>query len=372
MKILQFGKFYPPSMGGIQQVMYEISEGVTKEGYVCDVLCSNTSAAYEESKFDKYTVFRTASYGILLSVSITPDLIYKLWSISKNYDIIHVQAPDPMAFLALFIVRPKAKVIIHWQSDIVRQHKTRRFFLPLQNWVLKFADKVLVTSNNYAKYSPCLQNYMNKVEVIPLGCTNNSFMSNSDNAQKIKQQYKNKKIVLAVGRLVSYKGFMYLVEAAKDLSDDFVILIAGEGYEKERLSNIISTNNLQDKVKLLGYISEQEKYDHLEACDLFCLPSITKAEAFGVAIIEAMTFSKPIVSTNMFDSGISWVNKDGETGIQVDIESPKQIADAIVKITSDKELYDTMSSNSLKRYKKHFSGEKMVESFINLLKVGAK
>jgi len=367
-KVLQFGKFYPPSMGGTQQVMFEISEGMGKEGYSCDVLCSNTNATYEESKFDNYTVFRTISYGILLSTSVTPQLVYKLWKLASKYDIIHIHAPDPMAFLALFLVRPKSKVIIHWHSDIVRQHRTRRFFLPLQNWVLKFADKVVVTSKSYAKHSPCLKNFTYKVEVIALGASDNSFMSNSNKAQKIKQQYKNKKIVLAVGRLVSYKGFKYLVKAAKDLSDDFVILIAGEGYEKDTLLHIISANNLQDKVKLLGYISEQEKYDHLEACDLFCLPSITKAEAFGVAIIEAMTFSKPIVSTNMFDSGISWVNKDGETGIQVDIESPKQIADAIVKITSDKELYDTMSSNSLKRYKKHFSGEKMVESFIKLYK----
>ncbi len=367
-KILQFGKFYPPSMGGTQQVMFETSEGVSKEGYICDVLCSNTKAMYEEDSFDNYTVFRIKSYGILLSTSITPQLIYKLWKLDSKYDIIHVHAPDPMAFLALFLVRPKAKVIIHWHSDIVRQHKTRRFFLPLQNWVLKFADKVIVTSKSYAKYSPCLQNFIDKVEIIPLGTTNYSFMSNSNNSQKIKNKYRNKKIILAVGRLVSYKGFKYLVQAAIDLNDDFVILIAGEGYERNRLENIIAENNLQDKVKLLGYISEQEKYDYLQACDAFCLPSITKAEAFGVAIIAAMSFSKPIISTNMLDSGISWVNEDGKTGIQVDIESPKQIAEAIVKITSDKDLYKSMSSNSLQRYKKLFSGEVMVDSLIKLYK----
>lgn len=368
MKILQFGKFYPPSMGGTQQVMFEVSEGVSKKGYKCDVLCSNTKAIYEEDSFDNYTVFRTISYGIFLSTSITPQLIYKLWKLAPKYDVIHVQAPDPMAFLALFLVRPKSKVIIHWQSDIVRQHKTRRFFLPLQNWVLRFVDKVIVTSQNYVDYSPCLKFFRDKVEVMPLGSSNHSSLYDSKNVQKIQNNYKNKKIILGVGRLVSYKGFMYLVEAAKYLDDSTIILIAGEGYEKDRLLNTIATNNLQDKVKLLGYISEQEKYDYLEACSIFCLPSITKAEAFGVAIIEAMSFAKPIVSTNMFDSGISWVNKDGETGIHVDIESPEQIAGAILKISSDKELYESMSSNSLQRYKKLFSAETMVNSLIKSYK----
>jgi len=368
MKILQFGRFYPPSMGGTQKVMYEISEGVSKEGYTCDVLCSNTEAKYVEDQYDKYTVFRTISYGIFLSTSITPQLIYKLWRLAPKYEIIHVQAPDPMAFLALFLVRPKAKVVIHWQSDIIRQHKTRKLFLPLQNWVLRFSDKIIVTSKNYVKHSPCLKNFMKKVEVMPLGVSSELFIPNKVNVSNIQKEYQNKKIILAIGRLVSYKGFMYLVEAAKYIKDDFIILIAGKGYEAERLTEIIETNKLHDKVKLLGYISEQEKYDYLEACSIFCLPSITKAEAFGVAIIEAMSFSKPIVSTNMYDSGISWVNKDGETGIQVDIESPEQLANAFKKITSDSLLYDSMSKKSLLRFNKLFTGKKMIQSTIKLYK----
>lgn len=368
MKILQFGKFYPPSMGGTQQVMFEISEGITKYGHSCDVLCSNTKSFYEEDNFDKYKVFRTASYGILLSTSITPQIIFKLWKLKNNYEIIHVQAPDPMAFLALFLVRPKNKVIIHWQSDIVRQHKTRKIFIPLQNWVLRFADKVIVTSKNYVQHSPDLKNFMNKVRIIPLGTSNFSHKSDEKNVVNIKNKYKNKKIILAIGRLVSYKGFMHLVEAAKYLEDEFIILIAGEGYEKKRLNEIILMYNLQDKVKLLGYISEQEKFDYLQACYLFCLPSITKAEAFGVVIIEAMSFSKPIVSTNMVNSGISWVNKDGETGIQVDINSPEQLAIAFKKISSNKDLYENMSKNSFKRYEKLFSEKKMIQSTIELYK----
>lgn len=368
MKILQFGRFYPPDMGGTQQVMFEISEGMTQNGHQCDVLCSNTKAVYEESSFDNYTVYRTPSYGILLSTSISPQLIYKLWKIHKNYDVIHVQAPDPLSFLALFLVRPTAKVVIHWQSDIVRQKKTLKYFIPLQNWVLSFADKIICTTDKYANNSSCLENFKEKTEVISLGISNEFLISNKENVKEIHKIYQNKKIIFGLGRLVSYKGFEYLVESAKYLDDDFVILIAGTGIEQNNLLNIIDNNNLHNKVKLLGYISAEEKNDYLEACFLFCLPSITKAEAFGVVIAEAMCFSKPVVSTNMQDSGVSWVNEDNETGLQVDTKSPQQLADAFNTLANNKDLYQTMCKNALIRYNNFFTREKMIQSLSKLFK----
>jgi len=368
MKILQFGRFYPPDMGGTQQVMFEISEGMTADGHKCDVLCSNTKAAYEESSFDNYTVYRSASYGILLSTSLSPHLIYKLWKIHKNYDVIHVQAPDPLSFLALYLVRPTAKIVIHWQSDIIRQKKTLKYFIPLQNWVLSFANTIICTTDKYADNSESLVKFKEKIKVIPLGISNKSLKSNKNNVSNIKKQYENKKIIFALGRLVSYKGFQYLIESAKYLDDSFIILIGGMGIEKDNLLNIIHTNDLQDKVKLLGYISAEEKNDYLEACFLFCLPSITKAEAFGVVIIEAMTFSKPIVSTNMQDSGVSWVNENDVTGLQVDVKSSKKLADAFIKLSNHKNLYQQMCENSLKRYRHFFTREKMIQSLRKIFK----
>ncbi|MEA3552987.1 MAG: glycosyltransferase [Campylobacterota bacterium] len=367
-KILQFGKFYPPSMGGTQQVMFEISEGLSVSGYKCDVLCSNTKPVYEENDFNNYTVFRTASYGLILSTSITPQLIYKFLNIYKNYDIIHVHAADPIAFLALFLIRPKIKVVVHWHSDIIRQKKSLKFFLPLQNWVLNFADKVIVTSDNYAKHSLALKNFKNKINIVPIGISNQSLVSNIDNVKRIKKKYNNKKIIFALGRLVSYKGFDYLIESSKYLNDEFVILIGGTGIEEKFLQNIISINNLEKKVELIGYISENEKNDYLEACFLFCLPSITKAEAFGVVIVEAMSFSKPIVSTNMIESGISWVNENNITGIQVSPKSSKELANAFNKISNDDNLYKLMSKNSLQRYNKLFTRENMTKLLIKLYK----
>jgi rhamnosyl/mannosyltransferase len=361
-KILQFGKYYYPTFGGMEHVIYEITEGLNSIDIKCDVLCSNTKPIYEEDKFSNYTVYRTASYAVVKSTSITPQLIYKLWKMYKNYDVIHVHHPDPMAFLALFLIRPKSKVVIHWHSDIIRQRKILKYFLPLQKWVLNYADKIISTSESYTKYSVYLQEFEEKVVNIPIGISDKNYIYNENNVKKIHEKYKNKKIIFALGRLVSYKGFIYLAESAKYLNDDFIILIAGIGVEKENILEYIDLHNLQDKVKLLGYLDEQEKYDHFQACFFFCLPSITKAEAFGVVLLEAMIFSKPIISSNIVESGLSWVNEDKTSGLQVKMKSAKELAKAFIALEEDNKLYLNLCKNSYKRYEDLFTRERMIKS----------
>ena len=366
MKILQFGKFYYPTSGGIEHVMYEITEGLNASGYSCDVLCSNTKAKYEENLFHNYTVYKTSSYGMFKSTSITPQLIYKLYKLHKDYDVIHVHHPDPMAFLALYIVRPQSKVIIHWHSDIIRQKKVLKFFLPLQRWVLNFSDKIITTSANYAKFSVSLQGFKEKIANVPIGISSANYRANELHVEKIKSEYKNKKIILAIGRLVSYKGFIHLVQSAKFLNNDFVILIAGTGPDEVEILKYISSHKLEEKVKLLGHISEQEKYDYLEACFIFCLPSITKAEAFGVVLLEAMIFSKPIVSSDIKESGMNWVNEKDVSGLHVTPASPQELADTFIKLQKDEVLYNKLSKNALQRYKTLFTRKSMINALINV------
>lgn len=366
MKILQFGKFYYPTFGGMERTMYEITEGFNARGIECDVLCSNTKPQSEISQFDGYTAYRAATYGLLNSAPISPKLISRLWKIHKNYDIIHIHHPDPMAFLALYLVRPSSKVVIQWQSDIVRQAKMLKFFLPLQDWVLKRADKIIVASEAYAEHSPHLKPYLEKTEIIPLGISNETFQVDENEVAKIKRQYQGKKIVLAFGRLVTYKGFDDLIEAAKYLSDDYVVLIGGGGPEEKDLSSRIAKHKLGDKVHLLGHVKEEEKYNYYQAASLFCLPSVTKAEAYGIVLLEAMAFGLPIVSSRIEESGMTWVNQDKVTGILVPPRSPEALAGAIMKIGEDPEIYRKFSENCLERYRSVFTRETMIDTLNNL------
>lgn len=350
----------------MERTMFEITEGLNAEGIVCDVLCSNTKPINEETRFDDYTVYRTASYWRINSVSVTPNLIKKLWQLHKKYDIIQVHHPDPMAFLALYIVRPSCKIVVHWQSDIVRQERMLKFFMPLQNWVLDRADAIIAASRAYAEHSPHLQPYLDKTTIIPIGISEEAFHADADAVEKIKEHYQHKKIILSFGRLVTYKGFDVLIEAAQYLSDDYVILIGGGGPEENNLSNEITKYKLENKVHLLGHVKEEEKYNYFQAATLFCLPSVTKAEAFGVVLIEAMAFGKPIVSSKIAESGMTWVNQDNITGLQVAPRSPKALATAIETICDDPILYQTFSDNALERYQTRFTRKIMVNTLKQL------
>lgn len=367
MKILQFGKFYPPNIGGIETVVYDVTEVLNSQGIQCDVLCSNDKNEYREDKINGYTVYRTPSYGIYFSTSITPYMIKKLREIINNYDIVHVHLPDPMANLALFFSNLKnTKIILHWHSDIIKQKLLLQLYRPLQNWLLNRADKIIATTPKYIEESSALNKYKEKCVSIPIGIDAERLIWQDKKVHEIKNTYQNKKIIFSLGRLAYYKGFEYLIDSANYLDDDFVILIGGSGELKCSLEEKIKNENLNGKVFLLGRIENEDLGSFYKACDLFCLPSIVKSEAFGVVQIEAMSFGKPIVATKISGSGVDWVNKDSVTGINVDIKNSEQLALAFKKILVNQKLYKELSQNSLFRFNKLFLREKMVESIYAL------
>lgn len=369
MKVLQLGKFYPPHVGGIETVMYDITETLNEKGYKTDVLCSNKEYNYVEENVSSYKVIRTKSFGIKFSTSLTPQMIYKLRQIINSYNIIHVHLPDPMANLALMFANlNNKKIILHWHSDIIKQKKLLKLYEPFQNWLLKRADKIIATTPKYISESEYLQKYKSKCISVPIGIDENKLKINTELLHDLKNKYKYKKVIFSLGRLAYYKGFKYLVESAKYLNDEYIVLIGGSGPLHDSLEEYIKIHNLENKVKLLGRIEDNELGSYYELCDLFCLPSIIKSEAFGVVQIEAMSFGKPIVATNIKGSGVDWVNKDKVSGRNVNIEDPKALAFAFNEILLDNEIYKRYSENSLKRFQELFLRNKMVEEIIKVYK----
>jgi glycosyltransferase involved in cell wall biosynthesis len=266
MRILQLSKFYSPVRGGIESVVQDLTEGLNQLGHRTDVLCANqTPRTIREA--GNYNIVRAGSAGKLLSTSIAPRLIPELHKLQDEYDIIHVHLPDPMMNLALALCRPAAKVIVHWHSDVVNQQIALKFYAPLQSWLLKRADAIVATSSAYANSSPWLRPHRSKVRVIPLGAK--SLGRNSAQAEVIKARFPGKKIVLALGRLVYYKGFEHLIRAAKDLPEDVHVLIGGEGDLFKVLQELVRAEGIGDRVTLLGRISRDMLVGVFSAADVF-------------------------------------------------------------------------------------------------------
>ncbi len=370
-RILQLGKFFPPDLGGIESVMQDITLGLNERGIACDVLCANSNAQYNEEILPcGAKIMRCASFGKIASTAIAPQMIFKLRKNIAHYDIIHIHLPDPMANLALFCANHKGKkIIIHWHSDIIKQKFLLKFYAPLQTWLLKRADSIIATTQQYADFSPTLKPFKNKIVAIPIGI--DSLLESPDTAEsaesKSTESRRNNKSIFALGRLVQYKGFEYLVESMRYLPD-FTLYIAGSGAEEANLKAQIkalsaSDSTIENRIFLLGKVDERTKRAHLNDDSIFVLPSITRNEAFGVVQLEAMSAKMPVIATDIKGSGVSFVNLHNESGLIVPPRDAKAIASAILSVMKD---YSRFSDGAYRRYLAHFTKDKMIDKIIDL------
>jgi len=369
MRVLQVGKYYPPYVGGIETFVYNLTEELIKYINV-DILCFNKSLKTQIDNTGKYHVYRIGSMMKISSTPISPAMIFYLNRIYKNYDILHVHLPNPMANLAYFLVRPSTKLIIHWHSDIIKQKILLKFYEPLLYWFLKRADIIIATSPNYINSSRYLSKFKEKTIAIPVGINPKNLIPKYEIVQYIKRKYTNKPIIFSLGRLVYYKGFEFLIKAMKYV--DAYLIIGGDGPLKQKLENLIKELNLSNKVFLIGKIKNEEIGSYYQACDIFCLPSIERSEAFGLVQVEAMFFGKPIVSTNIKGSGVSWVNQHKITGLIVEPKNHLALANALNTLIKDEKLRKRLGKNAKKRAKEMFHIEivskKILDVYQNLLK----
>lgn len=378
MRVLQLGKFYP-IYGGVEKVEWDLTRGLSRKGVCCDMLCCGLRSEVLNSLYGKFTgrridiIFNENGRCIVVpaimkaaATMIAPRLVFELRKIMRDYDIIHVHHPDPMAVLALRLSGYKGKVVLHWHSDIVKQKFLLKLYMPILNWIIKRADAIVGTTPVYVQDSVFLKDVQHKVTAIPIGI--DPVMPDDKGAEKIRKRYENKKLVYSLGRLVEYKGYEYLIEAARYLPDSYHILIGGNGPDRDRLMLKIMECGVVSKVSLLGYIDPADFSAYYTACDVFSLSSIYKTEAFAIVQIEAMSCGKPVVATKIQGSGVSWVNKDGYSGINVNPKDGHALAEAIMRICEDDRTYAEFCGNASAHYNGMFTYDVMIDNCIKLYK----
>lgn len=365
-KILHIGKFYP-IIGGVEKVMFDIVEGMSERvDMYCDMLCASKNGREEIVRINRAKIMCTPTWLKAFATMVSPGMIIRLRQIKNDYDIIQIHHPDPMAALALWLSGYKGNVILHWHSDILKQKIALRFYKPLQDWLIKRADIIVGTTPKYLEASPYLQDKSLKKICIPIGT--DAIFYDAIKVKSLRNRYKGKKLIFSLGRLVKYKGYEYLVDAARYLPDDYLVLIGGSGPLKEYLKSQIVQNALQEKVQLLGRIPNEDLPAYYSACDVYVMSSIWKTEAFGIVQIEAMSCGKPVVATKIPGSGVDWVNEDGVSGINVEPMNGKAIADAVMYILSEEERYTKFSKGAKERYERLFRKETMIDKFGSLYK----
>ena len=133
--------------------------------------------------------------------------------------------------------------------------------------------------------------------------------------------------MLAVGRLVGYKGFDVLLRAVAGL--EVTPVIVGAGPEEARLRSLAPPGTV-----FAGRVPDGDLPAYYHACDVFCLPSVTIAEAFGVVLLEAMACGKPLVTTAL-PTGVTAVNREGVTGLVVPAGDAGALREALGSLVRD-------------------------------------
>lgn len=366
-KVLQLSKFYPPVEGGIEAVTREIAEGLAARRVDCDVLCAHTGrGTVEETVAHGVRVTRASSWGQALRTSLAPQMLRLLAARHAAYDLIHVHMPDPLAALALWRVRPRARIVLHWHSDVLRQRLARHAYGPLERWLLQRADAVVATSRAYAEASPELRRHREKVEVIPIGIGAPPPAPVAARVAALRARVGGRRIVFALGRMTHYKGFEVLVQAARSLPDDVVVLIGGGGERLEALRAGVAAAGLQGRVVLPGRLAAEAVEEAFAACELFCLPSVSRAEAYGVAVLEAMARGRACVTSDIPGSAIGWLNRHGETGLTVPVGDAVALAGALNRLLADDALRQRCSAAARQRWAEGFTAPTMIDATVAL------
>ncbi|MDM8545160.1 glycosyltransferase [Candidatus Venteria ishoeyi] len=362
-RILHIGKYYPPFAGGIENFMADLlpeqqAQGDEVYALVHDHRLPGWNPVLPlHQAADPDWLFRCPSYGRLLYAPVAPH--FPLWfsRLLKRIqpDILHFHLPNTSAFWAL--LSPSARKIpwvLHWHSDVVSSdiHKqlalAYRLYQPFEQALLKRSAAIIATSPLYQQASPALAPWQPKTHTISLGMDlkKHQKMPTPQDQQWAEKSWGDSRLrILCIGRMTYYKGHEVLLQALEQLPDVHLILV-GKGEMRETLQQHIQQAGLSKQVSLPGYLEDAQLQALFTTCDCFCLPSLERTEAFGVVLMEAMSYGKPCVASNIPGSGVGWVVQDGKNGLLVPVGDADALATALQQLTQQPALRQQLGENA--------------------------
>jgi rhamnosyl/mannosyltransferase len=240
-----------------------------------------------------------------------------------------------------------------YQADITAQKALLPFYRPFLEAVLDRMRVLMASSPQYIEHSQFLRRRREKCRVIPLGIDLEPFEQlerYADDAARLRQQLGGEPLILFVGR------FRYVPAR---------LVLVGGGGEERALRALHLELGLGDRVRFAGSLDQAGLLTHLRAADVFVLPSIFAAEAFGLAMIEAMAAGLPVVCTEL-GTGTSFVNLHEETGLVVPSGDARALAAALNLLIADPGLRRRMGDAGRRRAQAMFSTDSMVEHVLRI------
>ena len=351
MKIAIIVCTFPPYKGGMGNAAWEQARQLVKLGN--EIVVFTPRYKREQKILEKMKgvevrrltpVFKYGNAGFL------PQLFWKL----RGFDTVFLHYPffggaEVVRLRKLF--NCKQKLVIYYHMDvvlggvlglIVKVHT--KLLMP---WIIKSADKVIVSSIDYVKNSDARGLVDEKFIEIPFGVnvkkirnreivTSHSSLVNRDDGNDDEKIRDEEKVVLFVGALDKahyFKGVEVLIEAASKFriqNSEFRIQIVGDGDMRGEYEKLVKEKGLEDVVKFVGKVSDGELVDYYRRATVLVLPSVDKSEAFGIVLIEAMACGTLVIASDL--AGVRSVVDEGVNGFLVQPGDSQDLARKIEKV----------------------------------------
>jgi len=379
MKIAQVVCTFPPYRGGIGNSVYELSKYLNRKGVETTVFTpnyQNIASEYNEG-FKVRRIDPLFQFGNAASI---PQLFFKL----KKFNALHLHLPflgGTLPVLLFSYLHPRKKLIVTYHMDLVGTGiKGLIFFLytkviiPL---LLSRANTIVVSSNDYAEHSDIasyFKKHKKKFIEVPFGVDIERFFPKNKNGDLLEKYFVNPedRIILFVGGLDMahyFKGLDILLRSLKILADEgnenFKLFVVGDGDLKVDYQNMAESFNIARNVIFAGNISNAELAEYYNLADVFVFPSINKAEAFGLVLLEAGACGKPAIASNL--AGVRTVLENEKTGFLVEPGNAKDLSEKIKSVILNDELAKKMGAAAMKRIEENYKWDNVIEKYLNIL-----
>lgn len=361
LRVLTFGRFADDNFGGLERYVFELARALEDEARYVNIVAARGAAPDVEVIGE--TVYARSAFE-LGGTPVCPAMPWHARRLHGEapFDIVHLQFPaDPMAHLATSWLPRGVRRVITWHSDIVRQKTLLGLYRPFLNRLLAAADAIIVPTPGHLTSSEQLNAVRDasKLHVVPYGFDLSRFAARPAAAETIRSAHAGKLLVFALGRHVYYKGFEYLIRALPEARDVHVLL-GGRGPLTGELRALARSLGVEHRIDFLGRIPEAELAAYYHACDVYCMPSVEQAEAFGIVQLEAMAAGRPVVCCAL-GNGVNYVTLHEETGLVVPPKDAAALAAALKRLHSDPALRARLGSQGRRRALEAFSLKKMRE-----------
>jgi rhamnosyl/mannosyltransferase len=358
-KVLHIGKYLPPATGGMENSILHICRTLsTRDDYDVVLVGTRQGQLAMPSPFE----IPLRDMKTLATVASTP-LALGLHQIlrAERPDLIHVHLPNPWITLLLSLWR--GPMIATYHCDVPNYPMLGKMYSPILHRFLNRCQKVIATSPQLIRSSQTLRKFESKVDVIPLSIPD---LTGSPRQESRVQELHEKfgpRMILFVGRLVGYKGLPYLIEAMREVDGQLVVV--GQGPLREELAQQVRELGLDRKVHFAGFVPDADLVHYYESARVVALSSINSSEALGICLIEALSFGRPLITTRL-PTGVSFVNQDGVTGLEVPVCDAKALAAALNQVLGHPLEWDRLSRNARSRFDEQFDLKKIVQRHVDL------